>query len=120
VTLSGTGFKPGTTVTVEFHSNPQLLGKYPAHANGSFLATVVVPDNAAMGDHSFLATGLTPSGGQAQLIAAVVVLPLAGHGVSKVETASMVAAAVLIPALAWLTMSGAGWWRRRRRGPQPA
>jgi len=122
VTLAGSGFGPGSTVTITFHSSPEVLGRVTADSRGSFEATVSVPDRAAGGAHHFEATGQNPSGRMAELVVAVDVIGVpARTTASPGQTLVMVGIALLLPLAAWLAMGGAGWARaRRRRGADRA
>ncbi len=116
VTLAGSGFGPGSTVTITFHSTPQVVGGATADSHGSFEATVSVPDRAAGGAHHFEATGANPSGRTAELAVAVEVIGVPGRPTASTEqTLVMVAVALLLPLAAWLGMAGAGWTRSRGR-----
>jgi galactose oxidase-like protein len=116
VTLAGSGFGPGSTVTITFHSIPQIVGWATADRRGSFQATVAVPQEAAGGAHHFEASGQSPSGRVAQLVVAVEVVGVPGRSTaSPGQTLVMVAIALFLPLAAWLGMGGAGWARSRRR-----
>jgi hypothetical protein len=114
VTLSGSGFRPNSMITITFHSNPIFIGAVLANQSGGFTATVTVPAKAPAGTHHFEASGTSSGGSVIQLVAAVTVLSL-GHGsrTPLTETITLVGAALLIPAVAWLLMSLAGRVRRR-------
>ncbi len=116
VQLAGSGFAPGTTVTITFRSPPTLVGRSTVGPSGAFTATVSVPLAARPGQHHFEATGTSPQGRPTALLASVVVMPGAGHSaVTPAVKAAMLGLALLIPGAAWLGMTGAGWWRRRSR-----
>ncbi len=116
VKLAGSGFAPGTTVTITFHSTPALVGRSVAGPSGAFSATVSVPRSATPGEHHFVATGVSPQGRPTTLLASVFVLaPPASKGVSLAVKLAMVGLALLIPAAAWLAMTGVNRVRRRRR-----
>lgn len=118
VRLAGSGFGPGTQVTIMFHSPPELVGRILAGPTGAFSATVSVPRSAAPGEHHFVATGVTAQGRPTTLLASVFVLaPAVPKGTSRPVEVAMVALALLIPCAAWLAMNGVGWWRRRARPP---
>jgi hypothetical protein len=119
VQLSGTGFQAGSLITITFHSEPALIGHTVADRNGSFTDTVDVPRSASPGQHHFVAQGLDPSGGTAELVAAVYVLAPASHKPTALQTGVMIALALIIPGGAWMAMSGSTWWRRRRGRPLP-
>lgn len=115
VRLAGSGFGPGTPVTVTFHSTPALVGRFVAGPSGRFTATVSVPNWASPGEHHFVAAGVTAQGRPATLLASVFVLAPGGQqgGPSQAVELAMIGLALLIPGGAWLAMTGAGWWRRR-------
>ncbi len=54
-TISGTGFKANSTITVTFESTPVTVATVTSNANGSFTATFKVPA-AAAGAHTIKAT----------------------------------------------------------------
>jgi hypothetical protein len=62
VTISGSGFAPGSTVVLTVHSTPVNLGTATVAADGTFTATVTLPSNLPAGSHHLLATGLAPDG----------------------------------------------------------
>lgn len=72
--VSGSGFRPNSTVALEFRSAPVSLGTAQADAAGTFNATVVIPADATPGQHTLAATGVNPSGTPRELTAAVTVL----------------------------------------------
>ncbi|MGH9056229.1 MAG: hypothetical protein ACRDYY_10285, partial [Acidimicrobiales bacterium] len=115
VTLSGAGFRPGTIVTISFHSAPTVVGRVVANPAGNFRATVAVPEDASDGMHHFQATGLDSAGKATELVATVrvVALPVPGAHVTAVQKAVLVGLAILLPLAAWVLMAAAGWWRRR-------
>ena len=116
--LSGGGFRPGTIVSITFHSKPDLLATVRANAAGRFTASVAIPAKVGRGTHHLVASGLNAAGRLAELEASVRIL--GGSGSSSptaVETGVMLAVAVGIPVAAWLSMSGYGWLRRRTRRP---
>ena len=113
VRVAGSGFRPGSPVTITFHSTPALVGRAIADASGSFSAYVSVPDDATPGRHHFMANGTDPGGRPAELTAAVMVIAPAASGPSAATKALLSALALLVPVATWLAMAGAGWWRRR-------
>jgi hypothetical protein len=115
VQLSGSGFQPGSIVSISFHSTPALVGHSVADSNGAFTATVDVPRSASPGLHHFVAQGMAPGGEPTELVAAVFVLAPAGsHRPTPLQTGVMIGLALVLPAGAWTAMMGSGWWRRRR------
>ena len=122
VTLTGSGFEPGTDITITFHSTPYVVGHTLAGAAGDFRVTVGVPERAAIGRHHFIAQGAGASGQLTELVTAVQVVPFAGGPSrrSPVQTAVMVFVAVAIPVGSWFALSLAGRLRRRSRHRSPA
>jgi hypothetical protein len=59
ITLSGTGFQPGETITIQLFSTPVTLGSTTADPQGAFTTTVTIPADTTPGNHTIVATGLT-------------------------------------------------------------
>ncbi|WP_412751221.1 fibronectin type III domain-containing protein [Krasilnikovia sp. M28-CT-15] len=78
ITMSGDGFKPGTTVVVALYSEPQVLARPVVAANGSFSAVVTIPATYK-GEHTFVATGINPSG-KVRYLTLPVTIAAAGTG----------------------------------------
>ena len=57
ISVDGTGFDPGETVSLALHSEPVALGTVAADAVGAFSTTVTIPANTVAGDHTVVATG---------------------------------------------------------------
>ncbi len=64
LTVSGSGFAPGATVTITLHSDLVVLGTTTADVHGEYSLTVIVPAGTEPGSHQIVATGIGPSGGQ--------------------------------------------------------
>jgi titin len=60
--ISGTGYQPGSTVTVLIYSSPQILTTVVADASGDFTVTVTVPAGLTAGQHTLVASGVDSSG----------------------------------------------------------
>ena len=116
VTLSGTGFRAGATVTISFHSTPTVVGRAVANRQGSFSATVAVPDAAKGGTHHFEAAGLGSTGRIAELTATVNVVGVPGVSgrSTTLQLVVLTAAALAIPGGTWFGLVAAGRVRRRR------
>ena len=72
VTVSGSGFAPGATVTITFQSPRVVVGTVTADGKGHFTATVVLPADAPPGKHDLQAAGpANVAGGRAVLVAHV-------------------------------------------------
>ncbi|HZQ26868.1 MAG TPA: LPXTG cell wall anchor domain-containing protein [Acidimicrobiales bacterium] len=113
VTASGCGFKPGSSVALDFLSTPVRVGTATADANGGIRATVTVPANATPGTHTIEATGTDPRGAPLVLSASITILgagaPLPHTGSSS--TAPLTAAGVGLVLIGGVAVVGA---RRRR------
>lgn len=72
--VSGAGFRPGSTVSLELRSAPVSLGSAQAGAAGAFSTTVVIPADASPGSHTVAATGVDATGAARELTATVTVL----------------------------------------------
>ncbi len=75
ITVSGAGFAPNSTVTIEL--NP-VLGTTQTRADGTFSTTVTIPLNTTPGIHTLTATGTAANGAVRRLSATIEVLPAAG------------------------------------------
>ncbi len=62
VTVTGTGFAPNTTVTVELHPTAVALGTATTDDDGTFTATFTVPGDATAGDHQVVVSGADVAG----------------------------------------------------------
>jgi hypothetical protein len=114
VTVSGNGFMPGSTITITFHSVRVVVGTTVADAEGRFTATVVVPNDAQLGEHHIEAAGAARSGGQAVLVAQVsIARPSNTHG--WLLPVFMVALTVLLAAGAGVVLTASARWPRSRR-----
>jgi titin len=60
--VSGTGYLPGSTVTVLIYSSPQVLTTVVADPSGNFTVTVTVPAGLAAGQHTLVASGVDTLG----------------------------------------------------------
>ncbi|MCU4185526.1 hypothetical protein K6U06_14230 [Acidiferrimicrobium sp. IK] len=117
VLLIAAGFRPGATILVTFHSTPEEIGTYTADADGTFSATVTVPDGAAAGSHHFVMSGPGPAGSITISTPVLVVASAPAHHGIGLQTPIMVTIAVLLPLGTWL---GLGVASRRRARAHPA
>jgi hypothetical protein len=98
VTVSGSGFAPGATITITFQSPRVVVGTTTADGKGHFTATVLVPADAPPGKHNLQADGpANVAGGHAVLVAQVRI-PVPGAKHSWVLPAFMVALTVMLAA----------------------
>ena len=68
MTVSGTGYRPGSTVDLYVYSTPVKVGTATADANGVFSAVVTLPAGLAAGTHHLVAAGVDPSGNPRYLV----------------------------------------------------
>ena len=114
-TLTGTGFAPGTPVTIAIYSTPTVLTTTVSDADGAFSVEVTIPDGLS-GGHTFVATGAAPGGGTRTLTLPVTVSltdpGLADTGMSYLPLiVTVVLGSVLLAAGATALV-----WLRRRPG----
>jgi hypothetical protein len=56
LTVSGSNFAPGDTVTIVLHSAPITLATTTANPSGAFSAVVTIPSDTAPGQHEIVAS----------------------------------------------------------------
>lgn len=76
LSIRGSGFVPGASVTMELHSVPTALGAATADGNGAFQLTATIPASVEAGSHDVVAL----IGGVEVARAAVQVAPAPGGG----------------------------------------
>lgn len=126
-TLTGSGFKPNTQITVVVYSTPQTIGTTTTDGTGTFSLAVTLPEDLPSGGHTLVAAGLAPDNTVRYLTQALTVasgtdptddassnLPITGGPV----TATVLLGAMLIVVGGLLTQLGrsrvAGRGGRRR------
>jgi hexosaminidase len=62
VTLTGSGWLPGSTVMIVLYSTPVVLGTAEVDSNGNFRTTVTIPEDLSLGEHHLVISGLDPDG----------------------------------------------------------
>jgi LPXTG-motif cell wall-anchored protein len=102
VTVKGSGYMPGSAVTVAIYSTPQVLTTTVADINGEFTVTVTVPAGLAAGSHTLVAAGVDSSG--AARYVNLVVTVTADGGAKLANTG----ADVTLPALGGIAALGLG------------
>ncbi|WP_157439235.1 GDSL-type esterase/lipase family protein [Agreia sp. Leaf244] len=109
--VQGSGYLPGTPVTVTMHSTPVVLGVLVADEHGRIGAMLRVPFAVPLGKHDLLISGSDDSGAfrEERIPVSVLAQPPAW-----VELAFPLAGAAAIVAVVF----GGVWWRTRR--PQRA
>lgn len=76
ITISGSGYAPGSEVRITIESEPALLGTVAADATGAFAATVTIPATLS-GTHTIKSTGIAPDG-SVRVLATVVLVSAPG------------------------------------------
>ncbi|MHA7271054.1 family 20 glycosylhydrolase [Arthrobacter sp. HLT1-20] len=98
LTITGKGFKPGTSATFTLHSTPVNLGTATVDAQGIAVLSVSLPAGVAVGQHSIVIDGVGVDGQARQLrtgltITAAVTTPTTTPGTSPASTATTTPAA---------------------------
>ena len=62
ITITGDGFAPNTTLTIELHSTPVVLATTQTDSAGNYSVIVVIPADTPPGAHEIVARGLGPNG----------------------------------------------------------
>lgn len=114
VTARGCGFRPGSTVNVDFFSQPTRVATATAGADGGFEATFNIPANAAMGQHTVEATGVDPAGDVRALSANIRVVG-AEQGRDLPRTGSDSTAPLVTAGAGLVLLGGAAVFAARRR-----
>jgi LPXTG-motif cell wall-anchored protein len=120
VRVSSSGWKPRSSVRIELHSSPVLLGTFRADGAGTISASVTIPTNTPGGHHTLVAYGVDPAGKSASVSARIDVT-----GGGKAVNASTVplprtGAEIALTVLSGIALTGLGGLvaaagRRRRR-----
>ncbi|GAB3122352.1 beta strand repeat-containing protein [Glaciibacter psychrotolerans] len=81
--LSGGGFAAGAPIILGVYSLPVVVGQATADADGTFAATIQVPN--LIGDHTFVAAGVTADGttGYLETASTIAAAPQSGTGPSS-------------------------------------
>jgi hypothetical protein len=80
VTVSGTGWLGGSTVTITLTSDPVVLGSATVAADGSFQGTFATPTPLDVGQHSVTASGTASDGTAATASTTLTVSRCGGAG----------------------------------------
>jgi hypothetical protein len=117
LTVSGSNFAPGDTVTIVLHSAPVTLGTTTVNASGAFSAVVTIPSDTAPGQHEIVASDTDGDSASTSLLvtgtvplAATPSLPFTGADIAALSGVGAVALALG----GMLILTG----RRRRRVTQ--
>jgi LPXTG-motif cell wall-anchored protein len=115
--VSSSGWQPGSTVRLELHSTPVVLGTYLADSAGNVNATTVIPTSTTTGRHSVVAFGVAPTAAAATVSAAVNVTtagggdpqsaPTRGSGIPGVSL-PRTGAEITLVAMLGLALAGSG------------
>jgi LPXTG-motif cell wall-anchored protein len=119
--LSSSGWKPRSSVRIELHSTPVLLGTFMADGAGTVSATVTIPMDTEPGRHTVVAYGVDPAGKAASVS---VTINVAGASSADVRASNLklprTGAEIALAGVTGLGLAGAGAvavaaGRRRRR-----
>ena len=102
LTVSGTGYAPGSMVSVVMYSTPQVLTTVVADASGNFTVEVTVPAGLAAGKHTVVASGVDANG-----VLRYVTLPITVTTTGGAMLANT-GADVTVPALGGIAVLGLG------------
>lgn len=120
VAVSGSGFRPGSTVDVWLFSTPYLLGEVAVGGDGTFAARLPLPVAVEAGEHTVQLNGLADDGAVRSLATGVVVreVPAAPSGrlaATGGDAAGLVVAQLALMGLGLVLVAGAHGARRRMR-----
>ena len=103
VTLSGSGYLPGSTVELTVYSTPVSLGSAVVASDGTFSATVTIPADLVNGTHHLVASGVDANGNTRYLVVEVTV-----SGGTAVVTGTTTASGLAYTGFTALPFVGAG------------
>jgi endo-alpha-N-acetylgalactosaminidase len=107
------GFDPESVVQLWLHSEPVRVGEVTIAADGSAVATVLIPAGTPAGAHALVATDAEGAELARADLAVTAAATAAGGALATTGAEGMTWLAVAVGALA-LSALGAGLWRRRR------
>lgn len=82
LTVTGSGWLPGSQVVLDLHSDPIRLGIATVAEDGGFSTSVTIPVSVAAGDHTLVISGLGADGEErTERLAVTVAAAKAGTGV---------------------------------------
>ncbi|WP_324275478.1 LPXTG cell wall anchor domain-containing protein [Blastococcus brunescens] len=105
ITVNGSGYQPGSTVTLAIYSTPQVLTTVVADASGNFTVTVTVPAGLAAGDHTLVAAGVDNAGNPRYVN---LVVTVSASGAATGAKLAATGADVTVPAIAGLSVLALG------------
>ena len=92
ITVSGTGYEPGTGITVWLYSSPKRLGVSTTDNRGQFDAEILIPTGVDLGNHTLSIDGTTARGTSNTRIGITIDLPafaIPGTGSNPRSTTSL-------------------------------
>lgn len=89
ITVTATGFEPGSPVTFTLFSAPIDLGTVNADASGVASASYALPSNFPLGAHTVQAAGTAPDGSPLTLSTTINVVPAGSTGTSPGRSGSL-------------------------------
>ncbi len=124
LTLTGTGFAPGSAVTFVVYSTPQVLGTGTADPSGAAVLAVTLPTDLEPGRHTLVAYGTAAGGGPRALTAGFTLTHASATPATLASTGTDIAVP-LWTGLTFLTVGGLaligarGRGRRSGQAPRP-
>ena len=85
-TVTGDGFAEGSEVQTWMYSDPVLLGSFSSSATGSIVSQVTMPTGTALGNHTIVLAGSSPSGKPSFLTVGITVGQAAGGQATTTTT----------------------------------
>jgi len=110
-TVTSSGWKPSSEVTITLHSTPVVLATVKADATGSVNAAVTIPSSASTGTHTIELAG-TSSAGAPQTMSTPITVEASG-GDPLPRTGAAVAALVLVGVVLFVVGSALSTARKR-------
>jgi hypothetical protein len=92
IVFVGKGFAPFSTVTITIYSNPTVLGTAVTNSVGSFSQAITVPPSLAVGAHTAVAQGVSPSGQPRSMALDITVAPAGGLPVTGTNVLGLIMA----------------------------
>lgn len=122
VSARGTGLRPGTVLTLEVHSTPQVIGTAIVGADGTAVVTGMLPAGLEAGAHRLVAVGTALDGSAAEFVLPFqladdgTILRIQERTLALAETGVDGAGTVTALAAAWVLVGAILLVARRRFG----
>jgi len=104
ITVAGTGYQPGTGITVWLYSTPRRLGTSTTDDRGQFSAELTIPTGIDIGSHTLSIDGTTARGTSTTRIGININRPVSDVPVTGSAPSNTVSFAVILVALGILAL----------------